>query len=74
MNMAGGDNDQDDQAAAPYWDGADHTCWTLEAWRKSPRQMQAEAAADLKACMASVAGPAKRHDNPPLPPNRMRLL
>lgn len=65
MNMTGGDNDEDDNAAGPLWDGADSACWTPEAWSKSPLQMQTEQRAMNKTDFAMAAAAAPKHDNPP---------
>jgi hypothetical protein len=70
----GGDGDGDDAAAMAQWADNAQPCWSLEAWHKSPRTMQAEASMMNHAAYASVAEPAKRHNQPQLPPNRMRLL
>jgi hypothetical protein len=68
MNMAGGDNDMDDNAAAPLWDGADDTSWCPEAWMKSPMQMQMECQAANQSHFAMAAAAAPKHDNPPTMP------
>ena len=72
MNMAGGDNDEDDNAAAPLWDGADDGTWSPECWHKSPLQMQEEARAMNEAAFASAAAGAGRHSNPPAVPTHLR--
>lgn len=65
MNMAGGDNDMDDKAAAPYWDSADGGTWAPEAWRKSPQQLFDEAKAANVSSHAHAAAHANKHSNPP---------
>ena len=66
----------DNGAAASEAQWADNATpmWTPECWHKSPREMQAEAAAINHACHTHAAFHSTKHDNPPLPPNRMRLL
>lgn len=61
-------------AGEAVWSDAGGSVWTPECWHKSPQQMQDEAKAGLFAMYQSLAGPAKKHNNPVLPPNRMRLL
>jgi hypothetical protein len=68
MNMAGGDNDGDDQSAAPLWDGADSTSWRPPCWSKSPDALAAEAKAMNHAGYASAAANAGKHSNPPNDP------
>lgn len=74
MNMAGGDNDEDDHAAAKVWDAASASEWTPEAWHKSPLQMQAEAQNMNHAAFEHAAMNAKKHSNPPCMPTSMRPL
>lgn len=65
MNMAGGDNDGDDNAAAPLWDGADSTVWRPPCWTSSPGQLQEHARAMNISAHASAAAAAGKHSNPP---------
>jgi hypothetical protein len=70
----GGMGDDDDKAAMAQWEDNNQGTWRLEAWSKSPRQMQDEERAMNRSYMGMVAGPATKHNQPRLPPNRMRKL
>lgn len=68
MNMAGGDNDNDDHAAAAVWDSASSGCWSLPAWHKSPDRLAAEARDMNEMAFASAAACAGKHSDPPVNP------
>lgn len=65
MNMAGGDNDEDDNAAGPLWDGADSSVWRPACWTKSAPALEAEARSMNMSAHAMAAAAAGKHSNPP---------
>ena len=61
------DSDGDYDAAEDLWQDANLGGeWVLEAWHKSPLQMQTEARAVNHAMYAHVAANAGKHSNPPV--------
>jgi hypothetical protein len=64
----------DVSAAQAQWADNGQGFWQLEAWTKSPQQIQDEAKAMNAAGFASANSGAGKHSNPPHPPNQTRLL